>query len=240
VPRSLHVIVYYWELAAAVGCGDVPTVARLDGAAPDEVPRILARDPRTAPRVEPTDEMHEAARRLLRRAGIGDGPLVAVAPGSAGEGAKRWPAEQFGALCQRLTRELAHPCAILGSGRERELGAIARRHAGSGSPVVDLTGRTDLGTLVGVLARASLFVGNDSGPAHVAAALGRPGVALFGPTSEGHSGPVGPRMRTLRRRLPCAPCFEPECPLGHLDCLRGLTIDDVVAAARQALAGAAP
>jgi heptosyltransferase-2 len=184
--------------------------------------------------------MHDAADRLLRRAGIGGGPLAVIVPGSANERAKRWPAERFGALCGALTREFQHPCAILGSRGERELGATVREHAGTGPAVVDLTGRTDLGTLIGVLARATLFVGNDSGPAHLAAALGRPGVTLFGPTSAGHSGPVGPRMRTLHRPLPCSPCFEPQCPLGHHDCLRGLPVDEVVAAARRALGGAAP
>lgn len=239
-PRSLHVIVYYWRLAEAVGCDVVPALARLDGAPPDEVPGILGREPRTAPRVEPTDEMREAARRLLRRTELAGGPFVAVAPGAAHESAKRWPAAHFGALCRQLTRELGLPCALLGSAGERALGAAIRKHAGPGSALVDLTGRTDLAGLIGVLAAASLFVGNDSGPAHLAAALGRPGVALFGSTSEGHSGPVGPRMRTLHRHLPCSPCFERECPLGHFDCLNGLSVDDVVQAVRQTLSGADP
>jgi lipopolysaccharide heptosyltransferase II len=237
-PRDVHMVVYYWGLATAVGCGDVPVLATLDGVRPDEVPRILGRDSRTAPRIEPTDEMLEAARRVLRRAGLAGGPLVAVAPGAAHGSAKRWPAAHFGALCRRLARELGQPCALLGSADERALGAAVRQHAGPGSPLVDLTGRTDLGTLIGVLATASLFVGNDSGPAHVAAALGRPGVTLFGSTSEAHSGPVGPRMRTLHRHLPCSPCFARECPLGHFDCLNGLSVDDVARAARQALDGA--
>jgi heptosyltransferase-2 len=238
-PR-LHMIVYYWKIAETMGCGEVPVRARLDAAAPTEVPRILAQHSRTAPRIEPTDEMRDAADRLFRRAGIGEGPLAVVVPGSAEERVKRWPAERFGALCGALTRELQHPCAILGSRGERELGATVREQAGTGHHVVDLTGRTDVGTLIGVLARATLFVGNDSGPAHLAAALGRPGVTLFGPTSEGHSGPVGPRMRTLHRPLTCSPCFERQCPLSHHDCLRGLPVDDVVAAALRALAGAAP
>jgi heptosyltransferase-2 len=228
-------IVYYWGLAVAVGCGDVPAAAALGRTAPDEVPRLLGRDSRTAPRVEPTDEMRDAASRLLRRAGLDGGPLVAIAPGAAYGSAKRWPAERFGALSRRLARELGQPCVLLGSADERALGAAVREHAGPDTPLVDLTGRTDLDTLIGLLAATSLFVGNDSGPAHIAAALGRPGVTLFGSTSEGHSGPVGRRMRTLHRHLPCSPCFERDCPLGHLDCLNGLAVDEVVRAARQAL-----
>ena len=239
-PRRVHMIAYYWGLARAVGCDDVPALATLAGALPDEVPRILGRDDRTAPRIEPSDEMLEGARRLLRRAGLAGGPFVAVAPGAAHGRAKRWPPGHFGALCRRLARELGQPCVLLGSAGERALGAAVREHADSGRAVVDLTGRTDLGALIGVLASAGLFVGNDSGPAHLAAALGRPGVTLFGSTSEAHSGPVGPRMRTLHRHLPCSPCFEQDCPLGHFDCLNGLSVDGVARAASQALDGVDP
>ncbi len=237
-PRRVHMIEYYWRLARAVGCADIPSLAALDGARPEEVPRILARDDRTAPRVEPTDEMLDRGRRLLRRAGLDGGPFVAVAPGAAYGQAKCWPARHFGALCRRLARELARPCVLLGSARERALGATVREHAHPGSAVVDLTGRTDLGTLIGILADASLFVGNDSGPAHLAAALGRPGLTLFGSTTEGHSGPVGARMRTLHRHLPCSPCFAQDCPLGHFDCLDGLSVDVVTRAVPPPLDGA--
>ena len=229
-PRRLHMIAYYWGLARAVGCADIPPLAALDGASPEEVPRVLARDERTAPRVEPTDEMADRGRAILRRAGLNGGPYVAVAPGAAFGQAKRWPARHFGVLCRRLARELERPCVVLGSARERELGAAVREHAGSDAAVVDLTGRVDLGDLIGILDRASLFVGNDSGPAHLAAALGRPGLTLFGSTSERHSGPVGPRMRTLNRHLPCSPCFAASCPLGHFDCLDGLSVDVVARA----------
>ena len=239
-PRDIHMVAYYWGLATAVGCGELPAGASLGAAPVEEVARILGRDARTAPRVQATDDMLAAASRLLRRAGLDGGPVVTIAPGAAYGSAKRWPAARFGALCRRLSREMGHPCVLLGSAGERALGAAVREHAGSGTSPVDFTGRTDLGTLIGVLANASLFVGNDSGPAHLAAALGRPGVAIFGSTSEGHSGPVGRRMRTIHRHLPCSPCFERDCPLGHLDCLEGLAVDQVVQSAREALESAAP
>jgi len=229
-PRRVHMIAYYWGLARRVGCAEIPGLTALDGARPEEVPRILAQDDRTAPRVEPTEAMLDRGRRLLRQAGLDDGPFVAVAPGAAYGQAKCWPGRHFGALCRRLARELARPCVLLGGAHERARGAAVREHAGAGAAVVDLTGRTDLGALIGILAGASLFVGNDSGPAHLAAALGRPGLTLFGSTSEGHSGPVGPRMRTLHRHVPCSPCFAQDCPLGHFDCLDGLSVDVVAGA----------
>jgi heptosyltransferase-2 len=197
---------------------------------------ILTGDPRTAPRIEPTPAMHTAARTLLGRVGIGDAPFVAIAPGAAYQGARCWPAESFGELCRRLAHDLDGPCVLLGRRDERALGAAVRAAAG-GVATIDLTGRADVATLLGILARARLFVGNDSGPAHVAAALGRPGVAIFGSTSDRHTGPVGHRMRIVQRRLPCAPCFQQTCPLGHLDCLRGLTVARVAEAAHEAFRG---
>jgi heptosyltransferase-2 len=234
-PRRLHMVLYYWGLARAVGCADVRVPDDRGRAVPTEASRILAQDDRTTPRIAPTDAMGDAARRVLGRAGLASEPYIAMAPGAAYGSAKCWPARHFGALARRLARDLGQPCLVLGAAGERRLGAAVREHAGAGGSLVDLTGRTDVGALIGILAGASLFVGNDSGPAHLAAALGRPGVTLFGSTSASHSGPVGPRMRTLHRPLPCAPCFAQECPLGHLACLEGLSVDAVADAAHQSL-----
>jgi heptosyltransferase-2 len=235
-PRDHHMIEYYWGLATALGGGEMPGRERLAAGALTDVPALLGADPRTAPRIDPSDETLQAADRVLRRAGLAGAAFVAVAPGAAHGSAKRWPAESFGALCRQLARALGQPCVLVGSARERALGAAVRRHAGRGD-LVDLTGRTDLASLIGVLARARLMIGNDSGAAHVAASLGRPAIALFGSTSTRHSGPVGPRTRILSRSLPCSPCFERDCPLGHLDCLRGLAPETVVQAAGDVLRG---
>ena len=172
-----------------------PGQTELDETGPGETRTILAGDPRSAPRLRPTPAMHAAGRDLLGRAGIGDDPFIAIAPGAAFLGAKCWPAERYGELCRRLAGELGRPCVLLGRRDERALGAAVRAVAGDAS-TVDLTGHADVGMLLGILARASLFVGNDSGPAHVAAALGLPGVAIFGSTSDGRTGPVGHGMRS--------------------------------------------
>jgi heptosyltransferase-2 len=231
-----HMVVFYWGLATALGCGPLAPKTQLAEAGPGETRTILAGDPRTAPRIHPTPAMHAAARDLLGRVGIRDDPFIAIAPGAAYLGAKCWPAERFGALCRRLGRELGWRCVLLGRRGERALGAAIRAAAG-GTSAVDLTGRADVRMLLGILARASLFVGNDSGPAHVAAALGRPGVAIFGSTSDRHTGPVDHGMQVVQRQLPCVPCFQRSCPLGHMDCLRGLSVDAVAEAAHQVLRG---
>jgi heptosyltransferase-2 len=238
-PLETHMVAFYWNLATALGCGPVPRKAELDAAGPGETRRSLAGDPRSTPRIRPTPAMHAAARDVLVRVGIGDEPFIAIAPGAAFLGARCWPAERYGELCRRLAAELGWPCVLLGRRDEHALGATVRAVAG-GVRTVDLTGRADVRTLVGILARATVFVGNDSGPAHVAAALGLPGVTIFGSTSERRTGPVGHGIRVLRRQLPCAPCFQPSCPLGHLDCLRGLSVDLVAEAVHQALRGRCP
>jgi heptosyltransferase-2 len=229
-PRAAHMVLHYWSLARALGCADGPPASWTDAGGAD-MPTRLAADPRTTPRFDATSAMRDAGERLLRRAGI-QGEFVAVAPGAAHGSAKRWPADRFGALCRQLARAFDRPCVLIGDPRERALGATVRAHARGSA--VDLTGRTDIAGLAGILASAWLFVGNDSGPAHLAAALGRPGVALFGSTSARHSGPVGP-VRVVQHPVPCAPCFEPACPLGHLQCLRGIAAEAVLDAARAAL-----
>lgn len=233
-PFETHMVVFYWGLAAALGCGPVPRKTELDAAGPGETRTILAGDPRSAPRIRPTPAMHAAARDLLGRRGIRDAPFIAIAPGAAFVGARCWPAERYGELCRRLAGELGWPCVLLGRRDERALGAAVHAAAGTAS-TVDLTGHADVGMLLGILARASLFVGNDSGAAHVAAALGLPGVAIFGSTSDRRTGPVGCGIRVVQRQVPCAPCFQASCPLGHLDCLRGLPVDPVAEAAHRAL-----
>ena len=235
-PLETHMVAFYWGLATALGCDPLADRTNLDEAGPEETRAILASDPRSAPRLHPTPAMHQAARNLLDHAGVRDEPFVAVAPGAARKGARCWPATRYGELCRRLGRALDMPCVLLGRRDERGLGAAVRAAAGNAG-AIDLTGRADVATLLGVLARARLFIGNDSGPAHAAAALGRPGVAIFGPTSPRRTGPIGPRMRVVRTPPPCAPCFQEACPLEHLRCLQELDVDVVVEAAHQALRG---
>ena len=95
-----------------------------------------------------------------------------------------------------------------------------------------LNGKTSLETLIGILAESSLMITNDSGPMHIAAALGVPTVAVFGSTDERVTSPFGPRTRVVKHPVECSPCLLRECPIDHR-CMNGITVEDVYRAARE-------
>ncbi|HWR98061.1 MAG TPA: lipopolysaccharide heptosyltransferase II [Candidatus Methanoperedens sp.] len=154
--------------------------------------------------------------------------FVALAPGAVYGPAKAWPAPRYRELARGLRDRAGCPVVIVGTASEHALGETVR--AGEGG-VLNWCGATDLPGLVAVLARAALLVSNDSGAMHVAAALRRPQVALFGPTSPAWTAPLNPRAAVLSLGLPCAPCFARTCRWGHGDCLGKIAVDAVLAAA---------
>ena len=170
-----------------------------------------------------------AREGLFARHGLPSGrPVVALCPGAEYGPAKRWPAERFAALAARCV-EAGASVWVLGTDAERQ--AAARILAAA--PAVDLTGRTSLTDVVDLLSAATVAVVNDSGLMHVAAALSVPLVALFGSSSQTFTPPLSARARVLERRLDCRPCFARTCPLGHLDCLAGIGVDQVFASVRE-------
>jgi len=176
----------------------------------------------------------ERARALLTASGIdGAAPLVAVGPGSIYGGAKRWPAERFAAVADALAERHGARILLMGSGRE---GAILAQVASRmRQPVHNLGGRTDLVTLTGVLARTRLLLCNDSGAMHLAAAVGVPVVAVFGPTDADATAPLGGGHRIVREPVPCSPCLLRECPIDHR-CMRGLSVERVLQEVEDVLA----
>ena len=163
------------------------------------------------------------------------GPWIGLNPGAFFGSAKRWVPARYAAAGERLARETGARIAIVGGTLERPLGeAIA---AAMDVPARVLCGETTLGELVGVLSQLRLLLTNDSGPMHVAAALGVPVVAVFGPTDWRETGPVGARQRLVREPVPCSPCLLRECPIDHR-CMRRVGVERVVDEARALLAEA--
>jgi heptosyltransferase-2 len=170
----------------------------------------------------------EDAAQLLRESGV----WIGVNPGAAFGSAKRWLPMRYAAAAERLARHTGGRVAILGGGSERELGeAIAAQIS---APVRNLCGETNLGELTGVLAQLAFLVTNDSGPMHVASALGTPSLAIFGPTDWRETAPVGSGARIVREPVSCAPCKLRDCPIDHR-CMRGVSVERVVEGASELL-----
>ena len=155
-----------------------------------------------------------------------DRPILALCPGAEFGPAKRWPAEHYGELARR---KLADGWKVWIFGSDNDQGPAAQIQASTGSACTDLTGRTSLGEAIDLMSVVSTVVTNDSGLMHVAAALGRPLVALFGSSSDRFTPPMGSKVKTVSLGLACSPCFKRECPLVHLDCLNKLMPERVLA-----------
>jgi lipopolysaccharide heptosyltransferase II len=184
---------------------------------------------------EPGAARHELARDAgaeawaeARVAALG-GPPVLVNLG-ASKLANRWPPAHFGRLARALAEDPGAPVCLTGGPADRPAAEEARRAAGAG--VRDLVGATTLPQLVALCRRARLFVGCDTGPMHVAAAVGTPVVALFGPADPRRTGPWGTGHVVLREPPPCAPCNRKTCNQPRHACMEDLTVERVVEAVR--------
>ena len=157
---------------------------------------------------------------------------VVFCPGAEFGPAKRWPETHYAELARELAA-LGHPVWILGSRKDMPVSAGIARLAPDA--VRDLCGRTNLAQAVDLIAHARAVVTNDSGLMHVAAALGTPLVAIFGSSSPNYTPPLSPKAEVMWLHLECSPCFKRECPLGHLNCLKQITPESVLARARPML-----
>ncbi len=157
-------------------------------------------------------------RRVLEGAGLDETrPAVGLAPGVAwGGSAKRWPEASFGRLGAVLKNRGFEPVVIIGPG-EKDLADRVVTASGFDMPVV--AGDLDAAGLAAVLGRLATLVGNDSGPAHLASALGVTTLALFGPTDERRTAPMHPEGTVIRRPMACAPCGRTRCPMDHKACM---------------------
>ena len=167
-----------------------------------------------------------AAGAIRAKWGIDGHRWIAVQPGARWE-TKRWPVERFASAIARLSGEFRDVrFAILGDSGDTPLAQEIARSLSD--RCLDLTGQTSLPEMVAWIAACDLMLTNDTGPMHVAAALGRPVVAIFGPTDHRRTGPYGQLHNVVRVELPCTPCLRERCgqPV-YIECLRSVTAEVV-------------
>jgi heptosyltransferase-2 len=183
---------------------------------------ICEADPDASLRIAETRKAE--AENLLRSHGVREGqPVVALCPGSINSRAKRWPAEAYASLADRLI-DSQKQVLLIGSADEADVTREVTSHM-QHQPTV-LTGKTSLDQITAVLSLVDLVVTNDTGPAHIAAALGRPTVVIFGPTNPLTTRPFAPEAEILRHPPECAPCMLRDCPIDHR-CMTAITVDEV-------------
>ena len=167
-------------------------------------------------KVEATDLLHAHGVRE-------DALVVAICPGSINSRAKRWPAEAYAALADRLI-DSNRQVLLIGSKDEVDVSEDVTSRMRN-RPIV-LTGKTSLDQITAVLSAVDLIVTNDTGPAHIGAALGRPTIVIFGPTNPLTTRPFSPVAEILRHPPDCAPCMLRDCPIDHR-CMTAITVDEV-------------
>jgi heptosyltransferase II len=180
------------------------------------------------PRVSVTAASAQRARDLLAKNGLDpSSTLVGLAPGAAYGHAKRWPPSRMAELAVRLGGRGA-TCVLVGAAGDRDAGREIESALPRPAGVVNLIGRTDLRLLAGVLQQCRAFVSNDSGAMHLAAAVGVPVTAIFGPTDERVTSPIGNPGNNdiLVHQVFCRPCMLRDCPIDHR-CMKRISVDTV-------------
>ncbi|MFA6922182.1 MAG: lipopolysaccharide heptosyltransferase II [Gallionella sp.] len=190
------------QLAEAPGC---------------QIPRPLA-----YPKLIVSTEQRDAT--LAKLGLMLDQPVAVFCPGAEYGPAKRWPVAYFAETAQRLHAQ-GYAVWLVGSNKDRE---VAEQIVGLGNPTTrNLCGSTDLNDAIAILSCAQLVISNDSGLMHLAAALDRPMLALFGSSSPQFTPPLSQEAMVVRLDIACSPCFKRVCPLGHFNCMNHLTPDRV-------------
>ena len=168
----------------------------------------------------PEAKREQAEARLLENGARADAFRIAVGAGASYGSAKCWPPGQFAETLNLFLKQTDGEVILFGTAAEAQvsaaIGAQLAQHP------IDMTGRTSIAELPALLSRCQMFVGNDSGAMHVAAAVGLPVVAIFGPTDPKGTAPVTPRCTIVQRRPYCSPCFLRKCPTDHR-CMTAVT-----------------
>ncbi len=177
------------------------------------------------------EEAEKWAEITLKENNIKPTDNLAVIHPDASCPSKRWPIERFAQLCNKLIEEKGFKVAIISGQKDSYIVKMVKRYLRH--PVVDLSGKTSVSQLASFLKRAKLLISNDSGPVHIAAALGTPVIAIFGRNQAGLSpmrwGPLGEKNIILHKDVGCKVCLAHDCKFGFI-CLGAISVKDVLAA----------
>jgi heptosyltransferase-2 len=176
------------------------------------------------------EEKRRSADEFLYKSGVRHGVLrIAIAAGASYGSAKCWPPPRFAEVANRMHSEADADVILFGTAAEANVSTAISTEMRR--PPIDLTGKTAIADLPALLSLCHLFIGNDSGAMHVAAAVGLPIVGVFGPTDPNGTAPVTTRGSIVQQKAYCSPCFLRRCPTDHR-CMTAITADMVEAAAR--------
>jgi len=177
-----------------------------------------------------SEEKRRSADEFLCESGVRQGALrIAIGAGASYGSAKCWPPPRFAEVANQLQSEADADVILFGTAAEASVSTAIS--AEMRRPPIDLTGKTAIADLPALLSQCHLFIGNDSGAMHVAAAVGLPVIAVFGPTDPEGTAPVTPRCSIVQQKPYCSPCFLRSCPTDHR-CMTAITANMVEAAAR--------
>ena len=202
-----------------------------------EAPGNLLPRPVPYPRLTSSEEQQRATFRALRF--CRPDKVAVFCPGAEYGPAKRWPAQHFAALANKLSRR-GYSIWLLGSAKDKEIADEIVRRSSSAAAPRNLCGATSLAQAIDLIAAATFVVCNDSGLMHVAAALGQTVYAIFGSSSPIFTPPLSSTATVISLELPCSPCFKRECPYGHLDCLNKIDPQTVLDACLQPMRPLSP
>jgi heptosyltransferase II len=208
--KKIHQTRYYLEMVKAMGCKDTASDTCLE--------------------IAPAEKA--SAEAVLKKCELGNGPLIGIAPGATYGAAKKWFPERFADVADRLVDEFSARILLFGSDADRENTGLVQQSARH--TFMDMTGKTTLREAMALMARCHLFISNDSGLMHVAAALGVPTLAIFGSTNPITTGPIGKCSTIIRKDVPCSPCLKTTCPT-DFRCMDRIGVDEVYETARRML-----
>jgi heptosyltransferase II len=219
--QHLHQCYYYLDLIDQL-LGRTRTALELADPGHHENRPVLPRADISIP-VGPSRK--EAARQRLKQSGTTlQKRLVGVNPGAYFGSAKRWLSDRFAELLDRLIERNNAEVVIFGASNELQLAQDIQSHMRC-QPLI-FSGKTSLAELIAMISVCDLFITNDSGPMHLAAALQVPTLAIFGPTDENATGPMSPTAVLVKKKVECSPCLLRECPIDHR-CMTRISVDEV-------------